>query len=279
MKSRTKHHNRHSTAGFTLVEMMMVITIMALLLAIVVPAIVAGISVTERTKLQIYVNDVDSACHMYKDDYGSFPGQGLGDTQITLGASGSEVLAEALWEEPGLPVGDDTPGLLDTSLPPTERYFPYGRASCFWDGGAQGVGNAFVADPTSLRLEDEAQPMATKRALLYYPSIPGNSGTSSSSDLHNYAGIGNVFYVDQNTDNSVEHLPDDGLDSLGSNDLDLPKLKKEAFPDRFNNYDTFLLVAPSEDPNTKKREYFGQYYTGGDINTPLKPYNVTNIRQ
>jgi len=106
------------------------------------------------------------------------------------------------------------------------------------------------------------------RAMLYYPSIPGNDG--------DIADIGGTFHDTQNTDNSVDYLPDDGLVANWSN---LPSMKDPITNSVWANYNSFLLILPFRNPNDgQEREYFGRYPDMSQDGN-LVPYNMTNTEK
>ena len=256
--------NQRHSKGFTLMELMIVIAIMCLLLVLLIPAYTDPRTIN----IEYHIRQVDAACHIYKDAHGSFPGQSMGDTMATNSVTGSELLAEALWEPGHTPLNAD--GHLILSSSPSENYLPYDNSYSFWDG-AVGTGDAYLGDPTSITGETD-QHIDTKRALLYYPSKLGNNGVSNTSVGTAYENIDNIFYTGQNTVAGKAYLASNTLsDLIHQGSLDLPNLKMSEFK-RLNNYDSFLLVASFKNPLNSQRRYFGTYDSDGK----KIPYNITN---
>ncbi len=75
--------------GFTLIEIMVVIVILALLAAVVVPRIVGRTDEARRTTAAVQIRNIESALHLFKLDNGFYPSteQGLEAlvTQPTIG--------------------------------------------------------------------------------------------------------------------------------------------------------------------------------------------------
>jgi len=65
--------------GFTLIEIMVVIVILALLAAVVVPRIVGRTDEARRTTAAVQIRNIESALHLFKLDNGFYPSteQGL----------------------------------------------------------------------------------------------------------------------------------------------------------------------------------------------------------
>ena len=65
--------------GFTLIEIMVVIVILALLAAVVVPRIVGRTDEARRTTAAVQIRNIESALHLFKLDSGFYPSteQGL----------------------------------------------------------------------------------------------------------------------------------------------------------------------------------------------------------
>lgn len=68
-----------SHLGFTLIEIMVVIVILALLAAVVVPRIVGRTDEARRTTAGVQIRNIESALHLFKLDTGFYPSteQGL----------------------------------------------------------------------------------------------------------------------------------------------------------------------------------------------------------
>ncbi|MBI3805071.1 MAG: type II secretion system major pseudopilin GspG [Nitrospirae bacterium] len=70
---------RPSQAGFTLIEIMVVITILAILAVLVVPKLVGRTDEARRVAAKVQLKNVEEALQMYKLDSGNYPSteQGL----------------------------------------------------------------------------------------------------------------------------------------------------------------------------------------------------------
>ncbi len=64
---------RSSFLGFTLIEMLVVISIIAILAAILLPALAAAKVKAQKAKAQLEVNQIANAIHTYESDYSKFP--------------------------------------------------------------------------------------------------------------------------------------------------------------------------------------------------------------
>jgi len=69
-KHRLRHHAR---AGFTLIELMVVITILALLVALVAPKLVGRTDEARVTAAKAQMKNIESALELYKLDNGVYP--------------------------------------------------------------------------------------------------------------------------------------------------------------------------------------------------------------
>ena len=89
MNKATSRLAPHDSRGFTLIEVMVVVAILAILAAIIVPRIMGRPEEAKRTKAQIDIKGIEEALNLYKLDNGVYPTteQGL----------------EALVEKPGTP--------------------------------------------------------------------------------------------------------------------------------------------------------------------------------
>jgi general secretion pathway protein G len=104
--------------GFTLIELIVAITIVAVMGAVVVPAVMNHVSEARRTAARSDVNTLMQALKLYKMDNGRYPSseQGLGAlvTKPTNGpaAPNWKVYVEKLPKDPwGNPYQYDNPGL------------------------------------------------------------------------------------------------------------------------------------------------------------------------
>lgn len=62
-----------SLAGFTLVEIMVVVTIIGLLAAVVTPAVMNRLSSAKKKDAFVQIKAIEAACDMYKMDVGTYP--------------------------------------------------------------------------------------------------------------------------------------------------------------------------------------------------------------
>lgn len=109
---------RRVSRGFTLIELIVAITIVAVMGAVVVPAVMNHVSEARRTAAKQDVNTLVQALKLYKMDNGRFPSgdQGL-NALVSKPSSGSvpanwKVYIEKLPKDPwGNPYQFDNPGL------------------------------------------------------------------------------------------------------------------------------------------------------------------------
>ena len=66
--------DRHAgSAGFTLVEILVVIVIIGILMALAVPAIFSAVSTANSTAMKMELNSLDTAVQKYQEKYGDYP--------------------------------------------------------------------------------------------------------------------------------------------------------------------------------------------------------------
>src|SRR5262245_1800148 len=106
---RRRRENRHSEYGFTLVEILVVITIIALIMAVAGPRVLNYLSESKAKAAKIQIDSFANALDLYFLDAGQFP-------------SSSEGL-NALMRRPGSMAGWNGPYLKGNTLPTD----PWGR--------------------------------------------------------------------------------------------------------------------------------------------------------
>jgi general secretion pathway protein G len=79
LASRLTPHACRGTAGFTFIEIMVVVAILAILAALVVPRIMGRTDDAKRTAAKVQIRNLEGALQLYKLDNGVFPSteQGL----------------------------------------------------------------------------------------------------------------------------------------------------------------------------------------------------------
>jgi general secretion pathway protein G len=86
----------NSRGGFTLVEIMVVMTILGMLAALVIPNVMGRVRVAKQHDCLVQIKSIEAACEMYKLDVGKFP-DSLEQLVTNPGADG--------WEGPYLKGG------------------------------------------------------------------------------------------------------------------------------------------------------------------------------
>jgi len=80
MDNCTRYYGRNQTrpgpAGFTLVELLAVITILVLIMAIAYPVILTITRDVRMTKTRTIISELDSGCQIYHNDHGQYPDSG-----------------------------------------------------------------------------------------------------------------------------------------------------------------------------------------------------------
>jgi len=80
MKKNNKNNKRPlNEDGFTLIEIMVVVTILAILIALVAPKMVGRTDQARRVSTKVQIKNIEGALQLYKLDNGIYPGteQGL----------------------------------------------------------------------------------------------------------------------------------------------------------------------------------------------------------
>jgi general secretion pathway protein G len=73
MKKDMKKDMKKSQSGFTLIEIMVVMTILAILAVMVVPRLVGRTDDARRTATQVQVKNIEQGLNLYKLDNGVYP--------------------------------------------------------------------------------------------------------------------------------------------------------------------------------------------------------------
>ena len=63
----------HGSSGFTLIEVMIVVVILAILAAVIVPRLMGRPEEAKRTKAQVDIKAIEAALNLYKLDNGFYP--------------------------------------------------------------------------------------------------------------------------------------------------------------------------------------------------------------
>jgi general secretion pathway protein G len=121
-------NNNRQIKGFTLVELLIVVIILAILAAIIVPQFSASTNDAKAAALQSNLANLRSAIEFYYQEHGEYPGQNIatggscptGSTAVSAGAANSE---EALIAQLTRYTNDD--GLACTGKDATFKYGPY----------------------------------------------------------------------------------------------------------------------------------------------------------
>jgi len=233
---------RKCNVGFTSVELLFVIFIIILLVIVVLPSTFRAQINSHRTELRTFVAELGKGITMYRRDHDReiYPGQQFGDSRKTIDVTGSEILAEAMWEP-----NSNNNGRLDR-FPPEEIYLGYTPEHILISGSRY-----YICDPSFKTVSEDPPDLATQRIIAYYPSIPGNTGKK----------LEDTFYVNQNT-----------TDDPFTPNVNLPESSDSG---RFNlrdkgtgkilGYRSYLLIAPGYDH--KDEDNRGEYF---------RVYNIAN---
>jgi len=135
-------NNRRTSTGFTLIEMLVVITIIGILAGLITAAAIRARIYAKNAAITIDIKELGMACQAYKQKFGEYPPDGLD----------SNAFARHLRKAFPRYTGDGS-GLPVTLTPQT--------ALAFWLGGVQdanGKPTGFAADPTNPFLPATACP-------------------------------------------------------------------------------------------------------------------------
>jgi general secretion pathway protein G len=116
-----------SAAGFTLIEIMVVVFILGLLVTLVAPKIIGRTDEARRTKAAADIRGIEEALHLFKLDNGYYPGTGDG--------------LQGLVQQPGNAHNWNPDGYLDKV--PVD---PWGNQYVYFSDGSRFVVKSYGAD-------------------------------------------------------------------------------------------------------------------------------------
>ena len=146
-RHRTRTRDRNGEAGFTLVEILVVITIIGLIMAIVGPRVLNYLGESKVKAAKIQIESFNSALDLYYLDVGSYPNSNDGLAALVQRPGNAES-----WNGPYLKGGvvpNDPWGHQYVYRSPAE-HAPYEIVSYVSDGQEGGAGTA--ADISSLQM-------------------------------------------------------------------------------------------------------------------------------
>ena len=88
---------KNKKSAFTLVEMLAVIAIIAILVAILIPALTMVRNMAKETKQKVQLTTIEMALTAFKDDYGDYPPSERTPDQLNGDYLGAQKLAEAIF--------------------------------------------------------------------------------------------------------------------------------------------------------------------------------------
>lgn len=201
---------RKRTIGFSIVELMVVISIIGVLAAIMLPALGRVKVVANDVKCRAWVRSLADACCAYKLDTRYYPGQQytdqlIGTTNDNSKYTGSQVMAASLF---GLTYADlDDSDLVqhiaDGTVQPTGKYKPYTLGDLAMFNGKSGTVSDRLSEP---------------RPVLYWPWRLGTNDNSQCKFQDNA-----VYGVDSFTATSFNGSPG----AYGSASIMDPKLNQD----------------------------------------------------
>ena len=136
---RSQRHD-HASAGFTLVEMLVVLTIIGLIMGLIGPRVLGYLSESKVKTAKLQIESFSSALDLFYIDTGRYPTSAEGLESLAVRPSGVEV-----WNGPyvkGARIPTDPWGHPYQYRSPVERLPPYEIMSLGSDGSEGGTGNA-----------------------------------------------------------------------------------------------------------------------------------------
>lgn len=177
---------RHRQAGFTLIEMLMVITVLAILMGMLMPMYNVVKRWTLKARTEHVIKKVDTALRLFKADFGVYPyvAQYPDDAQDLLAANANE-----LFYRVGQDVDADTAGAIRRDMATAQAAFTYHWTTGLniWGGDVLEAANQSTLSPLSFTADNSFVPYATyfkgetsSGAGLMYGYDPGNPSTAKS---------------------------------------------------------------------------------------------------
>lgn len=182
---------RGASGGFTLVEMLVVIGMIAVLAAIIVPAVGTAMRHARRTRMAADLQTIASALEVYKQDNGDYPRVNSGPPNPVTGA---QVLCRALYG-PGNAAQDGHDGFGFAVRQGGQVFGPYLRVGQFKIGDPNAPDSA-TPNPLEMCLLD-----GNNKPILYYPARPGPvilAGTINGASTFISGGSQSVFNFTDN---------------------------------------------------------------------------------
>jgi general secretion pathway protein G len=136
---RSQRH-AHASAGFTLVEMLVVLTIIGLIMGLIGPRVLGYLSESKVKTAKLQIESFSSALDLFYIDTGRYPTSSEGLESLAVRPSGVDV-----WNGPyvkGARIPTDPWGHPYQYRSPVERVPPYEIMSLGSDGSEGGTGNA-----------------------------------------------------------------------------------------------------------------------------------------
>ena len=167
---------KRKSRAFTLVELLIVISVIVLLVGILTPSLYKARSITYNTRSKAALHELSAGALAYQKDTGYYPGQQY--TNLLGPFNGSQVLAACVY---GLRLGEmDTSDEGKIGYPtgessPTSPYVSYKKEKVLLDESPSTDFTAFV--PSDL--------FPDPLPILYYPSRLGNDGSLVEAFIFN----------------------------------------------------------------------------------------------